>query len=450
MTNQETKFTLANGLGLRRATADERQECQAGLLKSHLLQAAKTRFYQRLFKDNGIDPAMITMADFHRVPLTNRRDVEAFPEDFFAVPPVDQVDLALTSGSTGNPVLVPYSARDLERLAFNEQMAFRGVGIRQDDTVLLSVTIDRCFIAGLAYYSGLVRLGAAVIRSGPGQPARQWEIINRLKPTAIVGVPSFLLRIAQWGKEHGFDPAGGAIKRLITIGEPIRGPELTPTPLGARLAEVWQAEIFSSYGATELETAFCECPAAGGGHVHPELMIVEIVDDNGRKVSDGEPGEVVVTPLGVEGFPLVRFRTGDIARLHTETCPCGWQTPRLGPIEGRLKQRLKCKGTTIYPEMIFQAAQEIRSVKAVYIEVRSAFDLSDEVKVVVGTDDRELTCKKLGDLLQARLRVRPEIEIRDHREVIADMEKAGGRKLKNLFDFRKGLGQNNSPNHKGI
>ncbi|MCK5231297.1 MAG: phenylacetate--CoA ligase family protein, partial [Desulfobulbaceae bacterium] len=184
--------------------------------------------------------------------------------------------------------------------------------------------------------------------------------------------------------------------------------------------------------------AFCECPAAHGGHVHPELMIVEIVDDNGQKVPDGKPGEVVVTPLGVEGFPLVRFRTGDVARLHTGTCSCDWQTPRLGPIEGRLDQRLKCKGTTIYPEMIFQAAQKIRSVKAVYIEVRSAFDLSDEVKVVVGTDDRELTSRKLGDLLQARLRVRPEIEIRDHHEVIVDMEKAGGRKLKNFFDFRKG------------
>ncbi|MCK5230760.1 MAG: phenylacetate--CoA ligase family protein, partial [Desulfobulbaceae bacterium] len=111
MTNQATKFTLANGLRLRRTTADEQRDCQAGLLKSHLLQAAKTRFYQRLFKENGIDPAIITLADFHQLPLTNRHDVETFSEDFFAVPPADQVDLALTSGSTGNPLLVPYSAR---------------------------------------------------------------------------------------------------------------------------------------------------------------------------------------------------------------------------------------------------------------------------------------------------------------------------------------------------
>ncbi|MCK4838149.1 MAG: AMP-binding protein, partial [Desulfobulbaceae bacterium] len=347
------------------------------------------------------------------------------------------VDLALTSGSTGSPILVPYTAYDLERLAFNEQLSFYGAGVRSNDRLLLCVTLDRCFIAGLAYYTGLIKLGAACIRSGPGQPARQWELINRLKPSGLIGVPSFLLKMAIWGKSHGYNPKKSGIEKLITIGEPIRRPDNSLTPLGHELEEAWQGRIFSSYGATELETAFCECKAGYGGHVHPELMITEIIDAQGMPVSAGTPGEVVVTPLGVEGFPLLRFRTGDIARLHTTPCACGWQTQRLGPIEGRLAQRLKVKGTTLYPEMIFQALQELPEVKASYLEIKAAYDLSDDVHVVIGVDNPAgVEVNRISDHLQALLRVRPEISIRNRGVVQETMEKAGGRKLKRFFDFR--------------
>jgi phenylacetate-CoA ligase len=322
-------------------------------------------------------------------------------------------------------------------LAFNEQLAFYGAGIKKNDRLLLCVTLDRCFIAGLAYYTGLVKLGAACIRSGPGQPARQWELISRLQPTGLIGVPSFLLKMAHWGKSHGYNPQNNGIDTLITIGEPIRRADNSLTPLGQELEEAWQGRIFSSYGATELETAFCECKAGCGGHIHPELMITEIVDDQGNPVPAGNPGEVVVTPLGVEGFPLIRFRTGDIARLHTTPCTCGWQTPRLGPIEGRLAQRLKVKGTTLYPEMIFQALQELPEIRLSYLEVRSAYDLSDDVHVVIGADNpADVELGRISDHLQARLRVKPEITIKDRGVVQETMEKAGGRKLQRFFDFR--------------
>jgi phenylacetate-CoA ligase len=150
---------------------------------------------------------------------------------------------------------------------------------------------------------------------------------------------------------------------------------------------------------------------------------------------------VVVTPLGVKGFPLVRFRTGDVARLHTKPCACGWNTPRLGPVEGRLAQRLKYRGTTLYPESIFQVLQEFSPALAAYVEVRAAQDQSDEVRVVVGVEESDSCDKeKIAEFLQARLRVIPEIDLQTRSEVLQTMQNTGGSKMKKFFDLRQGAG----------
>jgi len=429
---------FAASLKLRLADPAEIWPMQEELLRRHLAQAIKAPFYRQRLADLGVDPAHFNLADLAALPLTSRQDLEANPAAFLAEPAERQVDLALTSGSTGEPVLVPYTAGDLDRLAFNEQLNFWGAGIRAHDRLLLCVTLDRCFVAGLAYYQGLVKLGATAIRSGPGQPARQWELLERLKPTGLVGVPSFLLKMAIWGEEQGLAPKNCGIKNLVTIGEPVRRGDGSLTPLGRELEAAWGGKVFSNHGATEMETAFSECTAGCGGHVHPELMLAEIIDEAGQLLPPGQPGELVVTPLGVEGLPLVRFRTGDIARLHTAPCPCGWRTPRLGAVEGRLAQRLKVSGTTLYPEMIFQALQELPEVKGSYLEVRSSYDLSDEINVVVGMNDPadQATTARIAELLQARLRVRPQVTALDPTRVQAAMEQGGGRKLKRFFDLR--------------
>ncbi len=431
------KYSLDKAIQWRNADPAEIYDQQVALLRSHLQQAGRAPFYKDMFKAIGLLPNDITsLEDIKTLPLTTRSDIQKDPAAFQAVSPLSIADIALTSGTTGNSIPVPYSRRDLVRLAFNETMGYWGTGTRPGDCFLLCVTLDRCFIAGLAYYSGLVRLGASAIRSGPGQPARQWELIRQLKPNGLVGVPSFLLKLANWGMEHDISPAEAGIKTIVTIGEPVRKADHTLTALGMALEDIWGAQIFTSYGATELETAFCECQESCGGHIHPEMMITEIIDDNGNPLPPGHHGEVVVTPLGVEGFPLVRFRTGDISRIHSEPCDCGWQTSRLGAIEGRLAQRLKFRGTTLYPEMIFHALHELPQVQAAYIEARSSFELSDEISVVIGTDE-PLDENTVGEFVQAHLRVLPEIIIKPKNEVLAYMEQGGGRKLKKFFDLRK-------------
>jgi phenylacetate-CoA ligase len=429
-------YTLDKGKECRLQPTDKLHDMQTGMLRAHIRQALNSPYYKRKYHKAGITPEDISsVADLRLLPLTSREDIDTFGDDFRAVPQEKITDLSLTSGTTSMPVKIPYTTQDLDRLAYNEAMAFWGAGIRPDDTCLICVTLDRCFIAGLAYYTGLVKLGATAIRSGAGQPARQWELIRQLFPNVLIGVPTFLLQIAEWAKNHGKNPANAGIKALVTIGEPIRKPDFSLTPLGQKLSATWQSPVFSSYGATELETGTCECSFGKGGHVHPELSLVEIINDQGKPVPDGEAGELVFTPLGVQGFPLIRFRTGDISRKYQEPCPCGWQTARLGPIEGRIAQRLKYRGTTIYPDSIFQVLQEFEDVKASFIEVRSAYDLSDDIRIVVGCDT-QLDKKELEAHLQARLRVRPEVEKKSIAEVVAIMTGHGGRKPKKFFDLR--------------
>lgn len=429
-------FSIAEGLNLRQLDKNLIRDTQLKLLKDHLSHAQTNSFYSRIFNKMKLDPNNITsLEDLQQIPLTSRKDIEK-DNDQFIPAGICIHDISHTSGTTGDPVIVPYTGHDLKRLAYNEAMAFYGTGLREHDKILLTVTLDRCFIAGLAYYTGATLLGAAAIRSGPGQPAQQWQLITKLRPTVLLGVPSFLLALARWGKKHGIDCSKTGIEKIITIGEPIRTAELDLTTLGQLLKDYWKVPLYTSYGATEVETAFSDCTFECGSHIHPELMLLEIIDEHGNDQPDGVPGEVVVTPMGVEGFPLIRFQTGDIARKHTTSCKCGWKTDRLGPIEGRISQRLKFKGTTLYPEMILQPLQEIPWIEDSYIEVRKSFDLADDITVIIGSDQDSFDITYVQDILQGRLRVKPQIIVRSAVEVQAKTGKGKLRKPKRFFDLR--------------
>jgi phenylacetate-CoA ligase len=235
---------------------------------------------------------------------------------------------------------------------------------------------------------------------------------------------------------QGIDPAATGVNRLICIGEPVRGGDLALSPLGRRLTEMWLATVLGTYASTEMATAFSDCEAGRGGHLHPELAIVEILDEIGRPLPPGKAGEVVATPLGVTGMPLLRFRTGDIAVLHDEACPCGRLSPRLGPVLGRKAQMLKVRGTTIYPPAVFSALQEMEVVCCYYLEVFDDFALSDRLRVTVALRDGSLGSDEIATQLAARLRVKPEVRIATAEEVTAQTLREGQRKPVLFFDHR--------------
>lgn len=428
---------ISQGLSLRRSDPEHIQEVQLNCLKNHLRHAQNSLFYKNLLVNSHFEvDDLKTVGDLGSIPFTSRNDLAEFHRNFTTNhAPIS--DISYTSGTTGTPLVIPYTAADLNRLAFNEAMAFYSAGVTAKDKILLTVTLDRGFIAGIAYYTGIQVLGATAIRSGPGHLEHQWKLIQELSPTVLLGVPSFLLAMARWGKKNGFLTTETSIHTLILIGEPVQDGRFSDTTLGKLLKESWNAQLISSYGATEIETAFGDCKLNRGGHEHPELMFVEIIDDEGKLVSDGVAGEVVVTPLGVQGLPLIRYKTGDISRLHSSPCKCGFNTRRLGPVEGRLSQRLKFKGTTLYPEMILQALQQLSGLGEHYIEVHEAFDLSDKIIITVATTLQCPTPTEVKNHLSSLLRVTPEIQFKP----LNDVEKITGigklRKPKRFFDLRK-------------
>src|SRR5690606_39718880 len=200
---------------------------------------------------------------------------------------------------------------DLERLAYNEAISFACCGIGKEDVLQLMTTIDRRFMAGLAYFLGVRKLGASIIRVGAGIPELQWDSILKFKPSYLITVPSFLFKLIEYAEQHHIDVNASGVKGAICIGEPLRHQDFAFNNLSQRIKEKWAIELYSTYASTEMNTAFTECEYQQGGHHHPELIIVEILDDDNLPVEPDEVGELTITTLGIEGMPLLRFKTGD-------------------------------------------------------------------------------------------------------------------------------------------
>ena len=413
---------------------------QEELLRKHLNYLSEhSPYYRTLFKAKGIDPAKVTLDSLHTLPLTDKTALGRHNDEFLAVPRSAIVDMVLSSGTTGRPTTMMYTENDLRRLAYNEEISLESCGLTRDDVVLLTCTMDRCFIAGLAYFSGVRSLGAAAIRNGLSGFESHLEIIQRLRPTALVGVPTFLLKLGHFLNSRTIDPRTTGVSRLICIGEPIRDRALQFLRIGESLEAVWGAKIYSTYASSETITSFCECMAQQGGHLHPDLAVVEIVNEKGEALPSGELGEVVVTPMAIEGMPLLRFKTGDMSFLIDGPCACGRQSIRLGPIVGRKQQMIKFRGTTLYPNSIYAVLDSLPGISEYFVTATSDFDLSDVVKVTVALKDSSCTAEMITEKLQAYLRVRPEVVVASEESVKSQVYAGNARKLIRFVDKRKSL-----------
>ena len=407
---------------------------QENLLNEHLRYLRTHSPYYREILAHYPDKEY-TLESLQELPITAKVDYAERGQEFIAVPQEEIADLGLTSGTTGQPCLIAYTKRDLARLGYSDATGFLAAGIRPGDRCLLTCTLDRCFIAGMAYYNGIVALGASAIRNGLNTVESHAEILTRLKPQAIIGVPSFLARLIQYLEENKLD--GHSIRTAVCIGEPLRKSDLRFTELGERLNDYWPGAIHSTYAASETQSSFTECAECAGGHPAADLVIPEILDQNGNRLPDGEIGEIVLTPLQVQGLPLLRFRTGDMGFILPGACPCGRNTPRLGPIVGRKAQMLKVRGTTLYPASIYNAVDAIQGIDEYYLEI-TGNALSDEITIAVAVNPShpELTAEEISKRVAIRTRVRPAIRLvslEDARRHVYGRS----RKPVRFFDLRK-------------
>ncbi len=373
---------------------------------------ANSPFYQKLFATHNCNTAAIqTLEDLQQLPVTTKEDLQRYNDDFLCVPTSKIIDFATTSGTLGEPVTFGLSENDLERLAYNEAISFDCAGIKEGDIVQLMTTIDRRFMAGLAYFLGLRKLKVGVIRVGAGIPELQWDSILKYKPTYLITVPSFLLKLIEYAETHQIEYNKSSIKGAICIGEALRNQDFSHNVLSKKITDKWNINLFSTYASTEMSTAFTECEHAVGGHHHPELIIVEVLDENNQPVNDGESGELTFTTLGIEAMPLIRFKTGDIVKTHNSPCPCGRNTLRVGPVLGRKQQMIKYKGTTLYPPAMNDILNDFENIENHLIELYTNNLGTDEIvlKLVVKeqTDD---FLHEIKDHFRAKLRVTPKIE----------------------------------------
>lgn len=419
----------------------EIKEFQESLLREQLQYLkSNSRYYSRLFESNGIDVESIKhIEDLAKLPFTEKRDLQLCNNDFLCVPKVEIIDYITTSGTLGDPVTFGCTDGDLSRLAYNESKSFACAGLGKGSVLQLMTTMDKRFMAGLAYFLGIRELGAGIIRVGNGIPELQWDTIKRLSPDSIMCVPSFILRLIEYAEEHGIDYRKSSVKKIIGIGEGLRNQNLELNLLGSRIHQKWpEVELYATYSSTEMGATFSECQYGAGGHVHPELIIVEIIGENNTPLPDGETGEVVITTLGVEGMPLLRFRTGDIAAKITERCHCGRYSYRLKPLLGRKNNMIKLKGTTLYPPAINDVLDNTPFVENYVVIVRDSSAGTDEVVVRVGTGSNNPNLvKELKDRFRSRLRVAPIVEISTPDEIQRINFPAKSRKPIKFIDERQ-------------
>jgi len=406
----------------------QHQESQLAGLLNYLTE--KSTFYKQLFKEHQIDTCNIKkLEDLTQIPVTTKDDLQNRTDDFLCVPKSKIVDFITTSGTLGEPVTFAMTDHDLDRLAYNEYISFSCANTTTDDIFQLMVTLDKRFMAGMAYFLGLRKLGAGVIRIGPGLQELQFESIERFSPTGLVTVPSFIPKLIEYAEKNQIDYKSTSIQKAVCIGEAIRNPDFSLNTLGKKITDKWDIKLYSTYASTEMGTAFTECEAGKGGHHHPEMIIVEFLDENNQPVKEGEAGEVTITTLGVEGMPLLRFKTGDICHYHTEPCPCGRTTMRLGPVIGRKQQMIKFKGTTLYPPAIYDLLNEIDWIKNYIIEVSTNQLGTDEILIKIGCGMKnERQEKSIKDHFRAKLRVAPEIKFYDPAEILKQQMPSNSRK----------------------
>ena len=396
-------------------------------------------FYKRLFAQHHINIHNIrSLDDLRFLPTTSKSDVQEHNWDFLCVPDRQIKEYMATSGTMGKPVEIALTEHDLQRLAYNEHQSFVCADGKPEDIYQLMLTLDRQFMAGMAYYMGIRQLGATLIRTGPGLPSMQWDTIQRLQPTSLVAVPSFLLKLIEWAQENKIDLRDTPVQKIICIGESLRDGDFELNALGQKIYNDWPVKLYSTYASTEMQTAFTECGAGMGGHHQPDLIILEILNEHGDSLKAGEYGEVTITTLGVEGMPLLRYRTGDICTFYDSPCSCGRNTRRLSPVLGRTQQMIKYKGTTIYPPAVFDILNNIPFIKEYVVEVFTNELLLDEIRLHINasvpTDDCEM---QLRPILQSRLRVMPLLQFHSADTIQKMQFPASSRKQVKFIDNRE-------------
>jgi len=368
--------------------------------------AANSPFYKKIFSENNINTDSITsIEDFQKLPFSDKYDLrDAYPLGLQAVPDEKVVRIHSSSGTTGNPVIIPYTKEDVEDWATMFARCYEFAGITKRDRIQITPGYG-LWTAGIGFQAGCEKLGAMAIPIGPGNTEKQIQMLIDLKSTVLCSTSSYALLLAEEIVNRG-------LKDKIALKRGIIGSERWGEKMRQRISDGLGIDLFDIYGLTEVygPGIAIDCEKHEGMHYWNDYMYFEIIDPKtGEVLPDGEFGELVITTLRKTAAPLIRYRTHDLTRIIPNRCSCGREYPMIDRISGRTDDMIKVKGVNIYPSQIEEVLNYVDGTSSEYQVIIERIDGKDRMTLKVETikdADKQRVMEEVLQMFKSKIGIR--------------------------------------------
>ncbi len=387
-------------------------DTQLSQVDAQIKRLVKTdSYYGKKYRELGITDVTSQEA-FEELPFSSKDDLRnAYPLGIQAVPDEEVVRIHSSSGTTGKPVIIPYTAKDVDDWAIMFARCYETAGVTKKDRVHITPGYG-LWTAGIGFQAGAEKLGAMVIPMGPGNTDKQLQMMIDLESTVLTATSSYALLLAEEIDKRG-------LKDKIHLKKGVFGSERWSEKKREYIKEKLGIELYDIYGLTEIygPGIGISCDAQNGMHYWDDYVYIEIIDPKtGKTLPDGEEGEIVITTLVKEGAPLIRFRTHDISRIIPGECPCGRKHPRLDIIKGRSDDMFKVHGVNMFPSQVEELLALVDGVPSEYtINIAHDEPANKDIMLVTveaeGRVDFEQTGRQIRDLFKSRIGVTPKITV---------------------------------------
>ena len=408
---------------------NEKQLQQVDAQVKRLLKSGS--FYGEVYRKAGIS-GVSSQEDFEKLPFSSKDDLRnAYPLGIQAVPEEEVVRIHSSSGTTGKPVIIPYTAKDVDDWAIMFARCYETAGITNKDRIQITPAYG-LWTAGIGFQLGAEKLGAMTVPMGPGNTDKQLQMMMDLKTTVLTATSSYALLLAEEINKRG-------LRDKIHLKKGVFGSERWSKKMREYIRNELGVELYDIYGLTEIygPGIGITCEKEQGIHYWDDYVYIEIINpETGEPVPDGETGEIVITTLVKEGAPLLRFRTHDLSRIIPEKCSCGRSYPRLDTIGGRSDDMFKVRGVNMFPKQVEELLQDVDGVLSEYnITIAHDDDHNKDIMIptveVDGRVDFEKTALHIRELFKSRIGMTPKVTA-----VPVGTLQRSEKKTKRVIDYR--------------
>ncbi len=366
-------------------------------------------FYGKKLKEAGVT-GVSSAEDFHKLPFSEKADLrDAYPLGLMAVPEEEIVRIHSSSGTTGTPVIIPYTAKDVDDWATMFARCYETAGITNKDRVQITPGYG-LWTADIGFQAGVEKLGAMALPMGPGNTNKQIQFMQDMKSTVLCATSSYALLLAEEIEKRG-------LQDKIHLKKGVIGSERWGEKMRQRIQNTLGIELYDIYGLTEIygPGIGINCRYETGMHYWDDFVYIEIIDPvTLQPVPDGQQGEIVITTLVKEGAPLIRYRTHDISRILPGECPCGSRFPRLDTIVGRSDDMMKIKGVNVFPAQIEEILHTFPELSSEYQIRISHLDGKDTMRIYIETTgdvDFADIAKRVAERVKSKIGFTPLVKV---------------------------------------